>query len=66
MPKLKTHKGVKKRIKVTRKGKVLRGRAGKSHLLAKKRGKRRRQLRKTREVLGRPAKKLVRLLGTKS
>jgi len=64
MPKLKTHKGVKKRIKITSKGKVLRHRAGKSHLMSKKRGKGRRQLKKTRKTTGRPAKKLVSLLGT--
>jgi len=64
MPKLKTHKGVKKRIKITSKGKVLRHRAGKSHLMSKKRGKARRQLKKTRTAIGLPAKKLAKLLGT--
>jgi large subunit ribosomal protein L35 len=66
MPKLKTHKGVKKRIRVTRTGKVIRRRAGKSHLLSKKRSKSRRQLRKSRAVRGRAAKTLVKLLATKS
>lgn len=50
MPKLKTHKGLKKRIKVTAKGKVMRQRAGKSHLLSGKSGKRRQHLRKKAEV----------------
>ena len=34
MPKLKTHKGAKKRFRVTKKGKVLHKQAGKRHLLA--------------------------------
>lgn len=42
--KLKTHKGLKKRIKVTGKGKILHWRAGKSHLLSKKSQKRKRRL----------------------
>ncbi|MCX7837036.1 MAG: 50S ribosomal protein L35 [candidate division WOR-3 bacterium] len=42
--KLKTHKGLKKRIKITGKGKILHWRAGKSHLLAKKTKKRKRRL----------------------
>ncbi len=50
MPKLKTHKGLKKRIKVTAKGKVIRQKAGKSHLLSGKPGKRRQHLRKKAEV----------------
>lgn len=64
MPKLKTHKGVKKRIKLTGKGKVLRHRAGKSHLMSKKRGKGRRQLKKASTAIALPAKKLAKLLGT--
>src|SRR5680860_1170365 len=39
MPKQKTHKGMKKRSKVTSKGKILRGRSFSSHLLTKKRSK---------------------------
>ena len=46
MPKLKTHKGLKKRIKVSSKGKVKRPRAGKGHLLSGKSGRRRNHLRK--------------------
>lgn len=46
MPKLKTHKGVKKRIKIGAKGKVKRSKAGKSHLMSGKSGRRREHLRK--------------------
>lgn len=33
MPKLKTHSGAKKRFKLTKSGRIKRGRAGKTHLL---------------------------------
>lgn len=46
MPKLKTHKGLKKRIKVGAKGKIKRQRAGKGHLLSGKSGRRKQHLRK--------------------
>jgi large subunit ribosomal protein L35 len=46
MPKLKTHKGMKKRFKVTATGKVLHKRAGSSHLMSHKSGKQVRRLRK--------------------
>ena len=46
MPKMKTHKGAKKRFKVTGSGKVKRMRAFKSHILTKKDAKRKRRLRK--------------------
>lgn len=44
--KLKTHRGLAKRIKYTATGKVLRRKAGKTHKLEGKSGKRRRQLSK--------------------
>ena len=44
MPKLKTHKGARKRFKVTAKKKVLHSKANKSHILTKKAAKRKRQL----------------------
>jgi large subunit ribosomal protein L35 len=43
--KMKTHKGAKKRFKVTGSGKVKRMRAFKSHILTKKDAKRKRRLR---------------------
>ena len=45
MPKMKTHKGAKKRFKVTGSGKVRRFKAFKSHILTKKTSKRKRRLR---------------------
>lgn len=46
MPKMKSHRGAKKRFKVTGKGRVKRAKAGHSHLATKKSRKRKRQLRK--------------------
>ena len=45
MPKMKTHKGSKKRFRVTATGKLKRHKAGKKHLLSHKTGKRKRHLR---------------------
>ena len=47
MPKIKTHSGAKKRFKLSKTGKVVRGHAYKSHILNKKTTKRKRNLRKT-------------------
>jgi large subunit ribosomal protein L35 len=44
--KMKTHKGAKKRFKITGSGKVKRMRAFKSHILTKKTAKRKRRLRR--------------------
>jgi large subunit ribosomal protein L35 len=46
MPKMKTHKGAKKRFSITGKGKVRRLKAYKSHILTKKTAKRKRNLRR--------------------
>ncbi len=45
MPKMKTHKGLKKRVKITAKGKVRHKRAGSGHLMSGKCGNRCRRLR---------------------
>ena len=45
MPKMKSHKGARKRFKITGSGKVKRMRAFKSHILTKKSPKRKRFLR---------------------
>jgi large subunit ribosomal protein L35 len=45
--KMKTHKGAKKRFKVTGSGKVRRFKAFKSHILTKKTSKRKRRLRQS-------------------
>ena len=47
MPKLKTHRGVAKRVKITATGKVKRSRAFHSHLLSSKTPKRKRNLSQT-------------------
>lgn len=47
MPKMKTHKGAKKRFSVTGTGKVRRLKAYKSHILTKKSAKRKRNLRRS-------------------
>jgi large subunit ribosomal protein L35 len=44
MPKLKTHKGLAKRVKVTGTGKLKSRRAGASHLMSVKNAKRRRHI----------------------
>jgi large subunit ribosomal protein L35 len=46
MPKMKTHKGMKKRFKVSANGKVSHKRCGSSHLMSHKSGKQVRRLRK--------------------
>jgi large subunit ribosomal protein L35 len=52
MPKLKSHRGAKKRFKVTANGKVLRGHSMHSHILTKKSSKRKRKLRDVTTVKG--------------
>jgi len=47
MPKMKTHKGVKKRFRATAKGKIKHRRAGTSHLNTRMTQKRTRHLRRT-------------------
>lgn len=61
MPTLKTVKGVKARIKVTGTGKLLGFRAGRRHLLGGKRGKIKRQMRRT-QLLSRADERKVRAL----
>ncbi len=50
MGKLKTKKALAKRVRVTKRGKILRRKAGKSHLLSGKSKKRKRRLRKIDSV----------------
>lgn len=52
MPKLKSHRGAKKRFKITGGGKVFRHHSMHSHILTKKTSKRKRKLRKSTEVQG--------------
>ena len=44
MPKMKTHKGTKKSVKVTGRGKLIIKHSGKSHILTKKSNKRKKRL----------------------
>ncbi|HZL91785.1 MAG TPA: 50S ribosomal protein L35 [Pirellulaceae bacterium] len=50
MPKQKTHKGTRKRFRLSARGKALHRHAGTSHLAARRSKKRRRQLRGTKVV----------------
>ncbi len=63
MPKLKTHKGTAKRVKLTATGKVTRRRAFGGHLLAKKSKSRKRVINTTAVVSGSIGKNLKRALG---
>jgi large subunit ribosomal protein L35 len=63
MPKMKSHKGARKRFKVTGSGEVKRGRAFKSHILTKKSSKRKRRLRRGALIATRgDVKRMKRLL----
>ena len=62
MPKQKTHKGVKKRFRMTASGKVKHRQAGTSHLAARMSHKRKRNLRGTRATTKSESKRIARLL----
>jgi large subunit ribosomal protein L35 len=63
MPKMKSHRGARKRFSITGTGKVKRSKAGKSHILTKKSSKRKRNLRRSTTVAVRGEEKnLKRLL----
>jgi len=63
MPKMKTHKGAKKRFKITGSGEVKRRHAFKSHILTKKTSKRKRRLRRSAMIVVRgEVKRIKRLL----
>lgn len=59
MPKQKTHKGSKKRFRVTALGKLKRKRAGKRHLNSHKTGEHLRRLGENVTMTGRQARKVV-------
>jgi large subunit ribosomal protein L35 len=60
MPKAKTHKGIAKRFKVTGSGTKAKHRsANRGHILGKKTGKRKRQLRNSGLVVGTNARMIV-------
>jgi len=62
MPKLKTNKSVRGRIKITKRGILLRRPTGRGHFLGKKSGAYKRRTRKYVEVSKADAKKLKRYL----
>ncbi len=62
MPKLKTHRGAKKRFKVTGKKKIVHSKAYKSHLLTKKSAKRKRKLGKRALIKSADLSKIKRML----
>jgi large subunit ribosomal protein L35 len=62
MPKIKTHKGMSKRVKKTGKGKLKRDRAFQSHLLNKKSKKKKRLFTKDHDIDNADKKKVKRLI----
>ncbi len=63
MPKMKTHRGAAKRFAVTGRGKIVRRRAFRSHLLEKKPSTRTRRLAREAEVSGGDRAQVKRHLG---
>lgn len=63
MPKLKTHKGTAKRVKITKTGKLLRNRAFGNHLLSKKSKSRKRVIKTEAVVTGKQARNIKRAIG---
>jgi large subunit ribosomal protein L35 len=63
---MKTHKGSKKRFRVTASGKLKRRQAGKKHLLSHKTGKRKRHLREAVIDTNKLSKKYIEMMGGKS
>jgi large subunit ribosomal protein L35 len=66
MPKVKTKKIITKRIKVTKTGKIFRGRSFTSHLKVKKSQKKKRELKRQVELKGFYAKKIRKALGQRN
>jgi large subunit ribosomal protein L35 len=59
MPKQKTHKGIKKRFRLTASGKAKHRKVNRGHRLGKMSGKRKRQLRRDGIVVGPEADKIA-------
>lgn len=62
MPKIKTRKSAAKRFKLTKRGKLLRGKTGLNHLMRKKPSDRVRRLKQEEELHGSYEKRMRRLL----
>ncbi|MFH0983873.1 MAG: 50S ribosomal protein L35 [Planctomycetota bacterium] len=63
MPKMKTHKGLRKRVKVTARGKVRYKKSFAGHLMSGKSGNRRRGLRKPSFLSGPTSRKIKAAIG---
>ena len=63
MPKMKTHKGLQKRVKLTANGKVKRRMSFSGHLMSGKSGRRRQRLRQAAMVTGKIGRNMRRALG---
>lgn len=63
MPKIKPHRGTKKRIKISGTGKLVRERAFGNHMLAKKGKGRKRAIKTSAIVTGKMARDVKRALG---
>jgi large subunit ribosomal protein L35 len=63
MTKMKTHKGLRKRIRVSARGKVRFKKPGAGHLMSGKSGRRCRHLRLPKVLTGALAAKIVRVVG---
>lgn len=63
MPKMKTHRGMAKRVRKTGTGKLMRAKAFKSHILTKKSPKRKRNFRHETEIAEADVKVVKRQLG---
>ncbi len=66
MPKMKTHKGTAKRVRITKTGKLLRRRAFGNHLLTKKSKSRKRVIKTEALITGKIAKNIKRAIGASS
>lgn len=62
MPKMKTHKGTTKRMKLTGSGKVMCLHASANHMLTKKSGRRKRAIKQPSEVTGKIARNIKRAM----
>ncbi len=62
MPKMKTHRGAAKRLKMTASGRIKRHKANTSHILTKKSTKRKRHLRQSTLVAKSDEKRLKKIL----
>ena len=63
MPKLKTHKGIAKRTKVTGSGKILRGNAASHHFMTHRSARANRTKRTDSVVTGKNAKNIKKVIG---